>query len=44
MNQVVRSFIIILHDMVVVAPSYFIFEMEKVRTVIQAGGVEEFNI
>ena len=34
---------IILHDLVVISPCYFIFEMEKVRIVIQSSGVEEFQ-
>jgi len=42
MNEVLRAFVIMLNDMVVVAPSYFIFEMQKVKTIIQAGGLEEF--
>jgi hypothetical protein len=41
MNPITRSFIIIFHDFVVVAPSYFIFEMEKVKTVIQANNLQE---
>ena len=43
MNDITRSFVIILHDLVVISPCYFIFEMEKVRIVIQSSGVEEFQ-
>jgi len=39
MNPITTSFIIIFHDFVVVAPSYFIFEMIKVKTVIQANSI-----
>jgi uncharacterized membrane protein YeaQ/YmgE (transglycosylase-associated protein family) len=43
MNEITRSFVIILHDLVVISPCYFIFEMEKVRVVIQSSGVEDFQ-
>jgi hypothetical protein len=43
MDDITRSFIIIMHDLVVISPCYFIFEMEKVRVVIQSSGVEDFQ-
>jgi hypothetical protein len=44
MSSFVRAIVIILHDLVVVSPSYFIFEMEKVRVLIQANSIDEFKI
>ncbi len=38
------SIIIILNDMVVISPSYFIFEMERVKILIKSSGIEDFLV
>jgi hypothetical protein len=42
MGLTIRSLIIIMHDLVVVSPSYFVYEMLKVQVIIQSSGIEEF--
>ena len=43
MGEAFRSLIIIMHDLVVVSPSYFVYEMLKVQVVINSGDIDEFN-
>lgn len=42
-NDIIRSFIIVLHDLVVVSPSYFVYEMLKVQVVIGSSGIDDFK-
>ena len=42
-NHVVESFIIVFHDLLVMSPSYFVFEMETIRCVLQARSLEHFK-
>jgi hypothetical protein len=42
-NHVFESFIIVLHDFLVLSPSYFVFEMECIRCVIRAKNLDHFK-
>ena len=41
-NHVIESFIIVFHDLLVLSPSYFVFEMESIRCVTKAKSLEHF--
>lgn len=39
-----ESFLILFHDLLVISPSYFVFEMENIRCVTNASTLEHFKI
>ena len=42
-NPVLESFIIVFHDLLVMSPSYFVFEMESIRCIMKAKSLEHFK-
>ena len=43
MNDALEAFIIVLHDLLVMSPSYFVFEMESIRCAITATTLKQFK-
>ena len=42
-DDVLESFLILTHDLLVISPSYFVFEMESIRCVTKANTLEQFK-
>ena len=42
-NHLLESFLIITHDLLVISPSYFVFEMESIRCIVKANTLEHFK-
>ncbi len=42
-NAVLEAFIILIHDIVVMSPSYFVFEMESIRCITTSTTLEHFQ-
>ena len=42
-DDVLRSFLFLTHDLLVISPSYFVFEMESIRCVTKASTLEQFK-
>jgi hypothetical protein len=41
-DQVFEAILIITHDLLVISPSYFVFEMESIRCITIANNLENF--
>ena len=42
-DEFLESFLIIIHDILVISPSYFVFEMESIRCITKANTLEDFK-
>jgi hypothetical protein len=42
-NEIFESILIITHDLLIISPSYFVFEMESIRCITKASTLENFK-